>query len=372
MNILALNSFSLTTPIKNNNNSPNNLKFGLVMPKPLTTDTVTFKATPKIANKEWEVNRRTARIIRASMVDSYKKANNLIYNLFDDLLATPQNPQNLLVDITGRLKSEDSIIAKSGSRKWTSIEEIKDSMTDIVGLSLVLRTDNKAKNDHIIERFIPFIKSGKVELLEIENKRPIAVKGLEGKEASRYDYNTIECFENLADIQDFCFKKGGKKEKVRRHFDDDFTDANYCATHYLFRIPGKQPVTFELQVTGDNVKKGKKIDDILWKALSGKRSADATPEFDKLMEPFTNPEFFAEEPNAKEIVDNALDKINKYRGDVFLFQRKKASMPFSKKKTQEQFLPIQYRLFPCDIELKYGISSLDYDFNNLAKILQKK
>ena len=61
-----------------------------------------------------------------------------------------------------------------------------------------------------------------------------------------------------------------------------------------------------------------------------------------------------------------------YRGDVFLFQRKKASLPYSRKKTPEQFLPIQYRLFPCDIELKYGISSLDFDFNNLAKILQKK
>ena len=48
------------------------------------------------------------------------------------------------------------------------------------------------------------------------------------------------------------------------------------------------------------------------------------------------------------------------------------SLPFDKKKTRENFLPISYRLFPCDIELKYGISSLDYDFNNLSKILQKK
>ena len=371
MNILAINNFKMINPMFSNDQSRKQI-FGLKMAEPLSKDTVSFKATPKVANKAWEMNRGSARIVRTSMVDSYKKAYKVIYELFDDLLVSPQNPQNLLIDIGGRLKSEDSIIEKSGSRKWLSIEEVKKSMTDIVGLSLILRTDNKAKNDTIINRFIPFIKSGKIELLEIENKRPATVKGLSGKDASRYDYNTIECFENLADIQDFCFKKGGKKEKVRRHFDDDFTDANYCATHYLFRIPGKNPVVFELQVTGDNVKKAKKVDDVLWKALNGKHSADATPEFDRLMEPFNNPEFFAEEPNAKEIVENAKEKINKYRGDVFIFQRQKASLPYSKKKVQEQFLPIQDRLFPCDIELKYGISSLNYDFNNLHQTLQKK
>ena len=58
---------------------------------------------------------------------------------------------------------------------------------------------------------------------------------------------------------------------------------------------------------------------------------------------------------------------------MFLFQRKKADMPYSKKtaKRKEQFLPIQYQLFPSDIELKYGISSLDYDYNNIARIIER-
>ena len=30
---------------------------------------------------------------------------------------------------------------------------------------------------------------------------------LGGKDAAIYDYNSIECFEKLADIQDACFKK---------------------------------------------------------------------------------------------------------------------------------------------------------------------
>ena len=88
-----------------------------------------------------------------------------------------------------------------------------------------------------------------------------------------------------------------------------------------------------------------------------------------------NPKFFAEETEneAKELIKNAKDKFNQYRREMFLFQRMKADMPYSKKtaKKKEQFLPIQYQLFPSDIELKYGISSLDFDYNNIAKILER-
>ena len=58
---------------------------------------------------------------------------------------------------------------------------------------------------------------------------------------------------------------------------------------------------------------------------------------------------------------------------MFLFQRMKADMPYTKKsaKKKEQFLPIQYQLFPSDIELKYGISSLDFDYNNIAKLVER-
>ena len=77
------------------------------------------------------------------------------------------------------------------------------------------------------------------------------------------------------------------------------------------------------------------------------------------------------EAYAKELVKNAKDTFNEYRGRMFLFQREKADMSYTKasKKRKEQFLPIKYRLFPSDIELKYGISSLNYDYNNIAKII---
>lgn len=375
MNILSINSLKLQNPtLINNTNVKNNLNynFNLNYKKQPLIDTVSFKETPKEADKNFEINRQTAKNVRLRSLQPFKRVHKFINDNFEDLLVSPQNPENPLVSIPSRLKSEDGIIAKTGSRQWTNIDEIITFMTDLLGTSFVFRSDNKQKNDAVLDRFIPLIKSGCVDLIEIENKRPIIVEGLDESQASKYDYNSIKMLTKLADIQDTAFAKRGSKEKVRRRLFDDFTKANYCATHYLFRLPGKEPIIFEHQVTGYNVKLGKNVDDPLWKALIGKHSADATPEFDEIMRPFTDPYFFSEEPNAEELVNNAKKILNKYRADVLLFQREKASLPFSKKKGREMFLPIRERLFPCEIELKYGISTTDFDFNNLVKLLRKK
>ena len=222
---------------------------------------------------------------------------------------------------------------------------------------------------------IPARKSKSIELLEIENKRPKAVKGLPENEASKYDYASINMLRKLVDIQNEAWRKGGSKEKVAAHLTDEFTPANYCAVHFLLRIPGVPNSTFEFQLMGHNTAIAKDIDDVVYKKLDGKNPANCPDAFNALFEPLINPKFFAEETEneAKELIKNAKDKFNQYRREMFLFQRMKADMPYSKKtaKKKEQFLPIQYQLFPSDIELKYGISSLDFDYNNIAKILER-
>ena len=243
-------------------------------------------------------------------------------------------------------------------------------MTDLIGVKFVFRDANKSKVDGVLDRFIPLIKSGKLELLEIENKRPMVVKGLPEYKACEYDYPSIDFLKKMIEIQNDSWKKGGCKQRVRKHLDDDFTEANYCATHFLFRLPGKTPVTFELQVLGSNVNEAKHIDDIVYKELNGKTSADSNPEFQRIFEPLRNKKFFANEPNAEEIIKTAREKFDKYRGEVFMFQRRKEPLPYSKKKTAELFLPLPYKLFPSDIEIKYKLSSKDYDFNHLNEILQ--
>ena len=373
MNILQVNNLQNFNNIWfNKRNNSVEQKYGLKMADPLSKDTVSFKATSKAAQKALEANRSTVKNVRAAMQDSYKKINRMIDNLFADLEASEKYPKNPLSKISCRLKSEDSIKEKTGTREITSFDEITATMTDIIGTKLTIREPNKSVVDGILGRFIPLIKSGKLELLEIENKRPEIVKGLPESEASIYDYASADFLNMFADIQDTCHKKGGSKKRVTRHIDDDFTKANYCAIHFLFRVPGKRPVVFECQVIGENVDKAKTIDDGLYKKLNGKNFANSTPKFDALFEPFTNPNFFAGEENAEKIVEDAKKAINDYRGEVFLFQRNKAVSTVTKNKNKkEHFLPISHRVFPPEIEMKYKISSEDYDFNNLYNILQK-
>ena len=363
--------FRLAAPNYETTKQNNINKFGLRMSSPLQADTVSFTGTPKLANKQWEISKEAARTIRRKLTSSAQKVENFMQNSFGDLVANEKYPKNPLSEIGFRLKSIDSIAEKTGSRQWSSIEEVLKEMTDLIGAKLVFRDATRNKVDAVLDRFIPLIKSRKVELLEVENKRPIIVKNLPEYQASEFDYASIDFLNKMISIQHDVWKKGGNKQRVKKRLDDDFTKANYCATHFLFRLPGKTPVTFELQVVGNNVNEAKHIDDIVYKKLDGKNSSESNPEFDKLFEPLTNKKFFIKEPNAKEIVENAKEKFEKYRGEVFIFQRRKEPLPYHKKKPVELFLPLPYKLFPSDIEIKYGISSADFDYNNLNKVLQR-
>lgn len=371
MNIPAIMGFRLAAPNYEAAKQNNISKFGLRMSSPLQADTVSFRGTPKLANKQWEISKETARAIRRKLASSAQKVESFMQDSFGDLVASEKYPKNPLSEIGFRLKSIGSIAEKTGSRQWSSVDEILTEMTDLIGAKLVFRDAARNKVDAVLDRFIPLIKSRKVELIEVENKRPIIVKNLPEYQASEFDYASIDFLNKMIAIQNDVWKKGGNKQRVKKRLDDDFTKANYCATHFLFKLPGKTPVTFELQVLGNNVNATKHIDDIVYKKLDGKNSSESNPEFDKIFEPLTNKKFFAAEPNAKEIVENAKKKFEKYRGEVFILQRRKEPLPYHKGKHVELFLPMPYKLFPSDIEIKYGISSADFDYNNLNRVLQR-
>lgn len=378
MHISKIANLNFIPQYKNNNTQTNPISYskGLTMASPLLKDTVSFGSTPKEADKAWNITIQNSKLIRKRLGEAYKKVERFMNSTFDDLVASEKYPKNPIYGIYTRLKSDFSISDKSGTRKWTSVDEILESMTDLIGAKIVMRDSNKSTVDAVLDRFIPLIKSRKIELIEIENKRPAIVKGLDDKEASKYDYSSLGFLKKMINIQEEVWKnshKGGKKQKVKQRLEDDFTDANYCAIHFLFKLTGKNSSVFELQLMGNNTNEGKHIDDLAWKKLNGKSSSEDCPEINKIFEPFSNPSFFEEEgeEKAKEIVKNAKEKYNKYRGKMFLFQREKDPMPYTKKKKIEMFLPLPYKLFPSDIELKYGISSLDFDYNNLNQIILK-
>lgn len=375
MNITAIRFFNPVLNTKQQENKNYQKHFNLVMAPPLKKDTVSFKATPKGANRAWDINYGLAKDLNKALKEEYRKVENFMTSTFDDLIATETYPKNPISMIKVRLKSDTSIQEKSGTRQWTSVEEILENMTDLIGAKIVMRNAAKHKVDLVLDRFIPLIKSGKIELLEIENKRPRIVQGLSSFEASKYDYASLDCLKKMIDIQENKWKEiyqGKKRHKVNQNLENDFTHANYSAIHFLFRLPGKHSATFELQLMGDDVNKLKDIDDVVWKKLDGKNSTGFNEKFNKLFAPLTDPDFFANEPNGKEIAKTARDKFNQYRGELFLFQRNKDALPYSKRKKQSVFLPLQTNLFPTDIEIKYNISSADFDFNNIAEILTKK
>ena len=231
--------------------------------------------TNKVAAKTLEIKRTTATAIYNKNLRTMQKVDDFFYNTFGDLVADAKNPNNPILKISCRPKSKNSIIEKTGSREWKSINEILKNMTDLKGGKIVLRDSDKKTVDGVLH----------------------------------------------------------------------------------------------------NTAIAKDIDDVVYKKLDGKNPANCPDAFNTLFESLTNPRFFAEETEneAIELIKNAKDKFNQYRREMFLFQRMKADMPYSKKtaKKKEQFLPIQYQLFPSDIELKYGISSLDFDYNNIAKILER-
>lgn len=391
--------------IKNKNNNYTGFDFGLKFNEPIKNDTISFKQsnrickatkkakrllslgvkkadtttvenngiTNKVAAKSKEINRPTAMAVRAKILRAAQKVEKYMNTTFGDLVADGKHPNNPIEALGFRIKSITSIVEKTGSRELNDQHEIFSNMTDLIGAKIILRESDKRTVDGILDRFIPDIKSKRIELLEIENKRPKAIKGLSEHEASKYDYASINMLKKLIEIQNSTSRKGGSKKKVIEHLTDEYTPANYCAIHLLAHIPGEPNSTFELQIMGHNMEIAKKIDDKVFKKLDGKNPTDCSEKFHKLFEPLTNPRFFDKESEAyaKELVKNAKDTFNEYRGRMFLFQREKADMSYTKasKKRKEQFLPIKYRLFPSDIELKYGISSLNYDYNNIAKII---
>lgn len=375
MNITAIRFFNPVLNTKQQENKNYQKHFNLVMASPLEKDTVSFKATPKGANRACDISYGLAKDLNRALKEEFRRVEKFMNSTFDDLIATEKYPKNPISQIKARLKSDTSIQEKTGTRQWNSVEEILDNMTDLIGAKIVVRDAAKNTVDSVLDRFIPLIKSGKIELLEIENKRPKIVKGLSDNEAARYDYASLDCLRKIIDIQETKWKqiyKGKKRPKVNQNLENDFTNANYSAIHFLFRLPGKHSATFELQLMGDDVNAVKSIDDVVWKKLDGKNSSGFNEKFDKLFAPLTDSKFFENEPNGEEIVKAARDKFNKYRGELFLFHREKDALPYSKKKKQQVFLPLQMKLFPTDIEIKYGISSSDFDFNNISEILSKK
>ena len=300
-------------------------KAGLKMANELVQDTFTAHGTPKkLVKRVIDIPRSVAKQINALAKARQTKVDAFKAELFEDLLVTEYNPSNTIYEIKGRAKSVDSIIEKANTRKWYTKEEIMNKMTDLNGSKTILRDGSRPEAHKVLDRYIKAIEDGKLELVEIENKRPIACEGKKGDEASIRDYVSPERLNDL-------YNKANKIQthKIgKEHFKDiDYTDSNYPALHLLLKFPNEKWV-FEEQIMGYDVAVYKDLDDIIWKILNNKN-------VDKKYQPIIDIIKRLNEPGNATL----LEQFKTYRRNVFLFQRDKA--PHITKHKTEWFLPIK-------------------------------
>lgn len=336
MNISGVLGFSAVNANNTRNNS--NTRFGLKMTAPLTCDTVSFGATKKnVTNedKKYGVNLKTAKEVHNEALLMQPKVREFADKTWGKYLVTQDNPKNSILKIADRCKSPLSIKEKSETRHLNNKKEIFEKITDLNGMKLVMRDASKDAVDKVLMELVLPIRKGEVELIEIENKRPIATKYKQGAEARKYDYASYEILKGLERLQNQENKKTTKRKNKKVRVDmDDYTDTNYSAIHMLLRLKGeKRP--FELTIMGADVNQLKDLDDKLFKILNGKDVEDKYKPIKKLVKPLT-----------KEGNEDLLEKFNNYRADAFLFQRNKAPSSFAMQDKPVHFLPLSEDLDP--------------------------
>lgn len=313
---------------------------------------VTVKELPA-EQKIWKINKRDAEEIHSKILKPQAYIRNFIHNLYDDLLYSEKSLKNPILEIHDREKSVESIIEKSATRKWTNIQEILDNMTDLNGIKIVTRKKaGKEEMDYILDRLVPMIKTGQLELKEIEIKRPAAIKHLSAKEQAQYDYASMPMLKKLIEVQEGVWNtKKTAKENIRKvNFGKpQYTPGNYCALHLLLDLPNKDARVFEAQFMGAYVGAGKDLDDILFKILDGKHVNKKYTRIKKLFE-----ELKADTTGAK-------DRFMQYRKDALFALREKEL----REATANKSMGKNIKLF-ISAE-KYNLTP-EYDLNNLMDL----
>lgn len=313
---------------------------------------VTVKELPA-EQKIWKINKKDAESIHSAILKPQEYIRNVIHNLYDDLVYTEKNPKNPILEIHDREKSVESIIEKSATRKWTSVKEIFDNMTDLNGVKIVARKKaGKEEMDSILDRLVPMITSGQLELKEIEIKRPEAIKQLSPKEQEKHDYASLSMLKKLVEIQEGVWNtKKTSKENIRRvtFGKPQYTKGNYCALHLLLDLPNKDARVFEAQFMGAYVGAGKDLDDIIFKILDGKHVDKKYTRIKKLIE------------ELKADTTGALDRFMQYRKIALLGLREKELREASANKATGK----NVKLF-ISAE-KYNLTP-EYDYNTLMEL----
>ena len=130
--------------------------------------------------------------------------------LFAPLIVSPNNPNNIIAEITGRYKSRESIKEKSESNELVSLQDVLDYCTDLNGCKIVLRDGSKEAVEVVLGILLGAVVQGGLIPVEIDSKRPIAAANLPAKENDKYDYANSKFLEKFAKISAKETKRGSR------------------------------------------------------------------------------------------------------------------------------------------------------------------
>ncbi len=297
--------------------------------------------------RTWGVTYATAQMIREKIIKPQEDIHNFIHTVFDDL-QEGEPSKNLILKISDRAKSVVSIMEKSATRKWTSVKEILENMTDLNGAKIVMNHKTGKKDaETVLDRLIPFIKMGQLQLKEIEIQRPSGIKSLTQKDQEEFDYVSKTFLDKLEDIQEQVIN--GAEENADKIVLIDrplpkYTKGNYCALHLLLQLNKKGSRPFELQIMGARMSDGKSFDDKKFKFFDGKQLDKKYDELVSLWKPLTAEENKAAKEQFLEYCRDAnlqlrVDELNEFKS------QKMINKPTGLFKTVREYnLPPEYDL----------------------------
>lgn len=241
--------------------------------------------------RTWGVEYSTSQKIHEMVIEPQKQVHDFMHLIFDDLT---EGAKNLISKISDRPKSPVSIMEKSATRKWNSIKEILANMTDLNGAKIVMNKKTGKKDvETVLDRLIPLIKFGKIQLKEIELQRPEKIKTLPKKEQEEFDYASKDFLDKLEDIQEQVInglETNPEKIVLIDRPLPKYTKGNYCALHLLLQLNEKGSRPFELQIMGARMAEGKSFDDKRFKFFDGKQLDKKYDELVQLWKPLTEDE----------------------------------------------------------------------------------
>ena len=289
----------------------------------------------------------------------------LTKKLSEFVYSKEKNPDGFILPVHTRIKTPESIrekvmdaIAKliaSDKEKFAAydIDDIKETVGDIVGARITLRNPHVEDTKKLIQKLVELVESNELKITRIENYVPDGLS----EELKYFDEKDLETLAVAVN------KQRAKRNLELIKVETKAKKTGYMALHLDVDLSNREKLLGiqdgyqgEIQIVGYDVEKLKDVEDCCYKIKQGKNIKGGDRSYSALVEYFNK----YIEPTAK--YPNSREDFIEYTRRAYLEQRKrkfpdKASM----KDTQYQLPTIEQ----CNMQ---GKIPPQLDFNVLSKI----